>query len=93
MIVDIIYRANGDKESISPKNGKYYTLPELQQIVGGYIEQVTPRGSEDSLIVNEEGKLLGLRHNATATSWLRNHGIYDDYIVGDALLVDNKRIR
>lgn len=35
---DIIYKTNGEVIETSPKNGTNYTLEELKQIVGGYIE-------------------------------------------------------
>ena len=46
------------------------TLKEAQDFVGGYVEGITfPNG--DYLIVNEEGKLMGLPLNPEATAlWL-----------------------
>ena len=35
---DIIYKANGEVIETSPKNGTNYSLEELKEIVGGYIE-------------------------------------------------------
>jgi hypothetical protein len=37
----IIYRANGGIERINPKEGSYFTIKELQEIVGGKIEAMT----------------------------------------------------
>lgn len=37
-MTDIIYKTNGEVIETSPKNGTNYTLEELKEIVGGYIE-------------------------------------------------------
>lgn len=39
------------------------TLTELQQIVGGYIEVVSPFNDTAVLVCNEEGKMIGLPLN------------------------------
>ncbi len=56
------------------------SLEEAQAIVGGLIEIVIDDG-EKQLIVNEEGLLLGLPFNETAS------GMTGRYIVGPALLL------
>lgn len=56
-------------------------LVPIQAIVGGYIETVS-LGDGLLLIVNEEGKLLGLDPNMYLVS-----GAYVDEIVGPALVV------
>ena len=43
------------------------TLEGLQAAVGGYIE-VVPLADNAAMIVNEEGKLLNLRHNRRLSS-------------------------
>ena len=44
------------------------TLESAQEFVGGYVEGITfPNG--DYLIVNEEGKLMGLEVNEKATNY------------------------
>jgi Domain of unknown function (DUF3846) len=88
MKAKILY-ANGNVEEVEPANGKTFTLAELKAIVGGYIEIVRPNNFDTLyLIVNEEGKLMGLPININATT------IYDmkDQIVGDALVCFVKEI-
>ena len=71
-----IYKAPGkDPQTVEIEN----TLSVLQQIVGGYIETV--RISDNGiLIMNEEGKLLGLEPNFYL-------GAIGDTIVGPVLIV------
>lgn len=87
-----LYRANGTVEPHRPANGLSYTLKELQGLVGGYIEEI--RGPNTSrLIVNEDGKRLNLPYNVRATTLARDPGWRigsDDFIVGDALLIEDK---
>lgn len=87
MIKDLIMYADGRHEETLPKNGTDYTLEELQEIVGGYIE-IVPFGM-NLLVVNEEGKLLGLPVNVGATSMMSGR----DTIVGNALYCRKDRIR
>lgn len=68
---------------VIPTNGEIYItnigdkdgrcLEELQALVGGYIEQVIIHQYDDDMIgiyVHEEGRLLGLEHNAMAKKML-----------------------
>jgi hypothetical protein len=80
-----ILHADGRIEYVMPANGKMFTLPELQAIVGGYIEMARTNG-ELVMILNEEGKLKGLKTNLFATALYRYRSA--DYIVGDVLLVE-----
>ena len=82
---DIIYKANGEVIETSPKNGTYYTLEELKEIVGGYIEIVRLNKNE-IMVVNEEGKLINLPHNENATILFRLCLDTIDFIVGDVLV-------
>lgn len=54
-------------------------LHTLQRLVGGYIEAV-PLAEDMAMIVNEEGKLMGLPKNF----WMK---VIGDYIVGTAVFV------
>ena len=69
------------------------TLKEAQAFVGGYVEGVYfPNG--DYLIVNEEGKLMGLPLNEEASKLWKdtfdNPNFItgrDDFVVGNAILI------
>ena len=75
------------------------TLKEAQDFVGGMVEGITfPNG--DYLIVNEEGKLMGLPLNPEATALWRmtftkqNYVIgYDDWVCGPAILIKHKALK
>mgnify|MGYP003674504572 FL=1 len=56
------------KKNIEPKNGKWFTLEEMQRLVGGRIERVHHAEPHCDMYVNEEGKLDGLPYNKTATT-------------------------
>lgn len=77
---------DGSEKVVTPKNGKHFSLAELQTFVGGYIEMlILPNRSW--LILNEEGKLKGLPRNERATVLGHACGIADDdFIVGDVLV-------
>ena len=65
----------------------------VSKFVGGMVEAVTfPNG--DLLLLNEEGKLMGLPLNEKATTLWRTHFTkethlfgYDDYVVGPVIVI------
>lgn len=81
--------AKGCYWDCQPKNGKVFTLEELQQIVGGYIEILFFKDGR-MMVLNEEGKLEGLPVNMEATRIAHeNHLIWEnDCIVGTVLLAE-----
>lgn len=83
-----LIHSDGCTETVKPKNGRYFSLAELQGYVDGYIE-LTRVNDGRAMIVNEEGKLHGLPYNATATKMHR----YDDPIVGDVLVCESGELR
>lgn len=86
----IIY-ANGTTKDVVPKNGKDFSYEELREIVGGYIEVVHPKDTKKIMVVNEEGKLLGLELNPEAT---KHYGQFPfDVIVGNALYCDADMVK
>jgi len=73
-------------------------LKAAQAFVGGYVEGITfPNG--DYLIINEEGKLMGLPLNPEATALWKatfDNDNYitgrDDFVVGPAILIRAKAL-
>jgi hypothetical protein len=73
-----------------PDNGTDFTLAELHEAVGGYIETVPVAGFPPSLlllIVNEDGHRLGLLRNEYASK------LAGQLIVGTAVLTPRKFLR
>jgi len=74
------------------------TLKAAQDFVGGYVEGITfPNG--DYLIINEEGKLMGLPLNEKASKlWSETFDNDNyitgrkDYVVGPAILIKAKAL-
>ena len=72
--------------------------PEVKEFVGGMVEAVTfPNG--DLLLLNEEGKLMGLPLNPEATTLWRTHFTkethafgYDDFVVGPAMVIQKNAL-
>lgn len=71
-----------------PKSGAY-TLDEMQQAVGGYIEIISAYDASFPLVLvmDEEGKIKGRPSNAAATAIAHRCGMIsaDDWIAGNAL--------
>ena len=76
-----LMRTNGDIKKVKPNNRKVFTLGELQQHVGGYIEMVQLINNK-TLVVNDEGKIRQLPINNYATLFTGIE-IYGDVIVLD----------
>lgn len=71
-------------ELVKPKNGKKFELDELREYVGGYIE-IKKMGNW-WMVLNEEGKLIGLPINPIATGMYQSvYGPHDE-INGDVLM-------
>ena len=74
-------------------------LKAAQEFVGGYVEGIAmPNG--DYLIINEEGKLIGLPVNEQATKlWKEtfDNDNYitgrDDFVVGNAILIKKQALK
>lgn len=87
----IIIKISGEHEAIEPANGKAFTLQELQNVVGGYIELIPIHSGDYAdmlLIVNEEGLLKPnpqLNEEASKIAGRR--------IVGQVIIVDKKQIK
>jgi Domain of unknown function (DUF3846) len=78
-----ILKANGERIPTAPA-GKFFSLGELQTIVGGYIEMVNTTDPNLLLVMDEEGKLKHKPLNRAATA-LYIHGQHDR-VVGDVLV-------
>ena len=74
-------------------------LKAAQEFVGGYVEGITfPNG--DYLIINEEGKLMGLPLNPEATALWKATFDNDnfitgrnDFVVGPAILIKKQALK
>ena len=83
--------ATCEEETVEPKNGTDFTLEELQGYVGGYIEIIHLNDGR-IMVINEEGKLLGLPLNMLATiQYQLSYGPLDQ-IVGNALVCKNTEV-
>lgn len=82
-------KASGEVVEVSPKReGQVFSLEELKEFVGGYIECVF-LNDHQVLVVNDDGKLLNLPYNTLATEvYCMAFQPNRDCIVGDALLCE-----
>jgi hypothetical protein len=64
-----LYKTNGEVVEIEPKNGKKFTLEEVQSYVEGYVERVELKHNE-VLLCNEEAILYCLPYNKHASDAL-----------------------
>ena len=101
-----ICHADGTWEDARPKNGTDFKLEELNAIVGkgapagnDMIEIVPAHGIMDAtfgaendyiIVLNEEGKCVGLPFNLLATF---AYGAADDVIVGDVLICRSSMVK
>ena len=75
------------------------TLESAQEFVGGMVQGIEfPNG--DYMIMNEEGKLMGLPLNPEATTLWRSTFTkdkylfgYDDFVVGPAILIKKDALK
>ena len=96
------YSIDGTIKDVKPKKGKFFSYKELQEFVGkdnDKMIEIVPLPSGKSIIVNEEGKLIGLEKNENATKyWMQEYpidkypGNNDELIVGNALVVEESEL-
>lgn len=87
-----IIHTDSNPEYVMPKNGTDFKLEELQKIVNGLIE-IVPLDGRRIMVVNEEGKLMGLPVNVFATQIYRVYNNTNDVIVGDALICMTEQVK
>lgn len=86
-----IIKTTGEVIEVTPKNRIEFTLEELQEIVGGYVEFVFLENNQ-IMVVNEEGKLIDLEYNEKATEMYQEQVSPFDIIVGDVLVCNDNQI-
>ena len=64
----ILIKTSGEKLEVNPADGESFSLKEVQDYVGGYVEIF--RVGEKKYLFNEEGLLLDLPTNTKATEEL-----------------------
>jgi hypothetical protein len=79
-------KTDGTIETVPQLEGGTFTLQELQDFVGGYIELVQ-LGNGTVMVVNEEGLLNKLPFNVNA-SRLASMNIVGDVLVCNASMID-----
>jgi Domain of unknown function (DUF3846) len=82
---------DGTFENITPANNKNFTLEELQEYVGGYIQLIHLQDNV-VMVINEEGKLLDLPRNDKATVLANFHPDFDDYIMGNVVICKSEQV-
>lgn len=95
-----LLKASGEIVLITPKDGKEFSLPEMQKYVGGYIEVLNPPGCPGSyMIVNEEGKFQQppfAKNQLASDLWQAgcdpDSDRASDDVVGDVMLIQKGQI-
>lgn len=88
-----IIKIDGTRLEVQPLNGNDFSLKEMQNAVGGLIEIIELDDSK-SLVLNEEGKILGLPYNRQADKLFHQYFPNTfDFIVGDVLVCSNAQIK
>lgn len=83
------YKVDGTVIEVSPKDGKEFTCEEINRYVGGHFETIPSRDG-GLLLVNDCGKLLHFDYNELATREI--HPDFEDYLVGNVLLISKTEI-
>lgn len=81
-----IIKTTGKERNIKPANGTDFTLWELQEAVGGYVEFIHLEDHR-TMVVDEDGRIKGKPVNLAATK------LCGRTIVGDVLVCDKSQIK
>jgi len=80
-----LFKTDGTVEDVRPSNGDSFSLREMQRFVGGLIDIIDL--GEGEMVINDEGKLIGLPYNERATRLARpflfpnDPGVFGDVLV------------
>jgi hypothetical protein len=85
----LLIKSGGEKVNITPENGVFFSLKELQNYVGGYIEMLLTN-DDRTMIVNEEGKLKSFEINNEATKLIKEKVIVGDVVVCDWSMIQGR---
>ena len=89
----VLLNTSGGRDNVTPINGKFFSLRELQKYVGGYIERIDLNNG-CAMYVDEEVLSKNLPCNRNATNALEKAGIIlGNYIVGNAVVVQYREER
>lgn len=92
MLPTMIIKADGKVFTVTPANKKTFQLKELQEAVKGFVEIIRLDRHRAIMVINEEGKLIDLPVNETATDLFQEQYGHGDYIVGDVLIAQYEQI-
>jgi len=87
-----IIKTTGEVIETKPKNGTDFSLEELNEVVGGYIEVISLHDGR-LIVCDEEGKLKGKDRNHKATEFFRLTLLTTDFLVGDVLVCNEEEIK
>lgn len=82
-----LIKTNGEITTVTPQNGEYFTLKELQTLVGGIIQTVWI-DDDHVMVTYEESKVFNQPINQKATEMAKDALFPWDCINGDALVCD-----
>jgi hypothetical protein len=86
----ILVKTSGEITEVTPHNEKYFSLKEVQEYVGGYVELF--RVGNKQYLFNEEGTLLDLPYNQVATEFFAKDCKQEVVgLVGNVLILDNEQ--
>ena len=93
IVMAVLLNTSGGRDNVTPINGNFFSLRELQKYVGGYIERIDLNNG-CAMYVDEEGLFKNLPCNRNATMALEKAGIiHGNYIVGNAVVVQYREER
>lgn len=85
--------AEGTIIDVEPKNGSDFTLKELQEFVGGFIEIYYLKNTY-IIVMNEEGRIYNMPENPKATEIMQKD--FDQEILpvlGDVLFCESHQVK
>lgn len=82
-----LYTVEGEIKKVEPANGNYFTLEELQTLVGGYFEIVRTPNPKTIAVVDDEGMIKRKPANMRASAKVGR------LLVGDVLMCDRRQVQ
>lgn len=88
-----LIRTDGTVETVTPENGKTFSLQEMYELIGCSLVQVIYLVDGRIMWLDEEGKFKEHQINTQATKLLiEAGGMMGDYVAGNALICSDSEV-
>lgn len=90
----MLFPANGNPIAVKPANSTNFTIEELRELIGGYVEYLTLDNGEIAIFDEEGGAdLKNLPYNSSGSRYVNKHLKYYIFLLGPVLICKKEQFK